>query len=117
MCAGYTKLDEKFTRTDLQRAVDIMAAAIGGQGPTQIMYRARLEWKKTASTLESLVKDGMLKPETTDGAMKYYTTPLGLRFLDDYDKLILRLPTTLKNDISYFEKTKERMNSVNNPNF
>ena len=78
-------------RSKLEIFLDILKAVSNGtHKPTRIMYKSNLSWKPLKKTLESMIKQGLIKEEKNRIQSTYYITDKGKEILN-YFKEVTKL--------------------------
>ena len=54
---------------------------------TQIMYKANLSFKQLQKYMKFLMSSGLIRVSDTNRGRHFRTTPKGIRFLKDYEKI------------------------------
>ena len=67
---------------------EVLSVAKDGSLKTQIMYRANLSFAQLNEYLSFLLKIKLLKVNEENGKTFYKTTPKGMKYLENYKKLL-----------------------------
>jgi len=78
-------------RDRLYIMAELLRIAKGGSFKTHLMYGANLSFAQLNDYLSFLILTGLLETVQEGGKLVYRTTPKGLEFLTNYEKIVFLL--------------------------